>query len=244
MHSQQFGRRGLWGTVLFVATVVAVVPLAAAQTPQLQQRLADIKKAAAANKQSLARYTWQEEQTISIRGEVRKTELFQVHLGADGTPQKTPLSSGPSSNGPSSNAGGRRFKRRIEEKIAAEYEQYAQQIEALAQSYAQPDPQRFQQSYDRGNVTLASAGAPGEIRLMIKNYMKPNDSVGIVFNQVQKAILSLQISSYLDNPSDAVKISAQFSKLPDGTNHVSSMVVNGVSKQLLIQVENTNYQKM
>jgi hypothetical protein len=239
MHSQQFGRRGLWGTALFVAAVFAIVPLAAAQNPQLQQRLADIKKAAAANKQSLARYTWQEQQTISIRGEVRKTELFQVHLGADGKPQKTPLS-----NGPSSNTGGRRFKRRIEEKIAAEYEQYAQQIEALAQSYAQPDPQRFQQSYDRGNVTLASAGAPGEIRLMITNYMKPNDSVGIVFNQVQKAILSLQISSYLDNPSDAVKISAQFSKLPDGTNHVSSMSVNGVSKQLLIQDQNTNYQKM
>ncbi|MFZ3378473.1 MAG: hypothetical protein WA193_02470, partial [Candidatus Acidiferrales bacterium] len=60
----------------------------------------------------------------------------------------------------------------------------------------------------------------------------------------QQAIQSLQISSYLDDPQDAVTISAQYAQLPNGPNHVASMIVNGVSKQLTVQMQNSNYQKM
>jgi hypothetical protein len=114
----------------------------------------------------------------------------------------------------------------------------------LAQSYAQPDPQRLQQAYQQGNVTLGAAGTPGELRLTITNYIKPKDSVAIVFSREQKAMQGLNISSYLDDPKDAVMISVQFSKLPDGTNHVSGMTVNGVSRKLAVQTQNSNYQKI
>jgi len=40
-----------------------------------------------------------------------------------------------------------------------------------------------------------------------------------------------------------VNIGAQFSRLPDGTNHVETMQMNGVSKQLLVTTKNSNYQK-
>ena len=59
---------------------LATLP-ATAQNPQLQEREAEIKQAAAANKRSLARYTWQEQQTISIKGEVKKQKVFQVRTG-------------------------------------------------------------------------------------------------------------------------------------------------------------------
>jgi hypothetical protein len=54
----------------------------------------------------------------------------------------------------------------------------------------------------------------------------------------------LQISSYLSDPKDAVTIGVQFSKLPDGTNHVATSNIDGVSKQLTVAVQNSNYQKM
>lgn len=91
---------------------------------------------------------------------------------------------------------------------------------------------------------LGSAGAPGEFKLMITSYIKPKDSVEIIFNGGQKAIQALNISSYLDDPKDAVTISVQFSRLPDGTNHVSAITVNGESKHLTVQIQNSNYQKM
>jgi len=70
-----------------------------AQNPQLEQKLQEIKQASAANKQALARYTWQEQQTISLKGDVKKTQLFQVSIGPDGQQQKTELNASPAAAG-------------------------------------------------------------------------------------------------------------------------------------------------
>jgi hypothetical protein len=39
-------------------------------------------------------------------------------------------------------------------------------------------------------------------------------------------------------------VSGQIRELPDGTNHVASTLVNSVSKQLTVNEQNSNYQKM
>ena len=79
--------------------------------------------------------------------------------------------------------------------------------------------------------------------MIVTNYLKPNDSVRIIFNRAQKAIQRVEVSSYLTNPQDAVTMQIQFAKLPDGTNHVANMTVNGVSKQLIVNEQNSNYVK-
>ena len=78
---------------------------------------------------------------------------------------------------------------------------------------------------------------------MIKNYVKPNDSMTLVFNEAGKAIESVRVATYLNDPSDAVTIAAQFAKIPSGPNHVASTLVNGVSKQLTVSTQNSNYQR-
>src|SRR5271156_6534093 len=82
-------------TVLIASSLLCSVPQIWAQNPDMQQRLAEIKASSAANKQALARYTWTEQQTTSIKGEVKKTQQFQVSIGPDGTQQKTPLNAAP-----------------------------------------------------------------------------------------------------------------------------------------------------
>jgi hypothetical protein len=208
-----------------------------AQSPELQQRLAEIKQASAANKQKLAHYTWQEQQITSIKGEVKKQQLFQVTMGPDGQQEKTPI--GGSQAAPPS---GGRLKRHIVEKKQAEYKDYGEQIADLSKQYTQPDPAKLQAAYQAGNVSLQLGGGEGDVTLVIKNYVKPNDSLKLVFNKQQKALQSVQVSTYLDDPKDAVTIAAQFSKLPDGTNHVASTQVDGVSKQLTVVTQNSNYQ--
>ena len=74
-----------------VLTSSLLVVSVRAQNPELQQRLADLKQSMAANKQKLATYTWVEQVTISLKGEQKKQEEFQVRLGPDGKPQKTPI---------------------------------------------------------------------------------------------------------------------------------------------------------
>ena len=212
---------------------------AAAQDPQLQQKLAEVKQSAAENRQALGHYSWQQQQTTAIKGDVKDTKVSQVHMGPDGKPQKVEMGDTPSSSG-----GGGRLKHHIVEKKKSEYQEYGEQIGALAQQYAQPDPERLQQAFQQGNVTLGPSGVSGEVKILINNYVKPNDRVTLIFNQQAKAIQSLQIATYLNDPKDAVNIGAQFSKLPDGTNHLSTMQVNGVSKELLVTTQNSNYQKM
>lgn len=208
-----------------------------AQSPELQQRLAELKQASAANKRALSHYTWQEQQTTSIKGEVKKQQLFQVTIGPDGQQEKTLI--GGSQAAPPS---GGRLKEHIVEKKKAEFKEYGEQIADLAKQYTQPDPAKLQQAFQAGNVSLQSGGGEGIVLLVIKNYVKPNDSVTFTFDRQQKALQSVRVSTYLDDPKDAVTIAAQFSKLPDGTNHVSTTQINGESKQLAVVTQNSNYQ--
>lgn len=77
------------GAALVVSTLA--VPTLNSQNPELQARLAEVKESMARNKQELAHYSWMEQDIISLKGEEKKEELFQVQLGPDGKPQKTNL---------------------------------------------------------------------------------------------------------------------------------------------------------
>lgn len=225
-----------WKLASLLSLAAAVAIGAAAQNPLVEQRLVEIKQAAAANKQALSRYTWQEKQIVSVNGQVKKESLYQVRLGPNGEQQKTLIMSTPEAAKP----GGGPLRRHIVEKKTGEFEQYAQQVGALAHSYAQPNPQRLQQAFESGNVALGPSG-PGQFELIVTNYLKPGDSVHYIFSRPQHAIQRVVVSSYLTNPSDAVTMDVQFAKLPDGTNHVASTTINGVSKQLVVQDTNSNY---
>ena len=66
----------------------------------------------------------------------------------------------------------------------------------------------------------------------------------LVFDKTQKELLKVQIVSYMDDPKDAMNLTVQYSRLPDGTNHISNMVIDGVSKQLNVAIKNSNYQHL
>jgi hypothetical protein len=51
-----------------------------------------------------------------------------------------------------------------------------------------------------------------------------------------------RVTTYVTDPSDAVAVTGQFAKLSDGTNHIATFQVNGVSKQLSVAVQNSGYQ--
>ena len=235
-------------SLIVFASVAAVIvgfvspfaPPVAAQNQQIQQRLAEVKESAAKNKQALSHYSWQEQQTIAVKGDVKDTKLYQVHLGPDGKPQKVETENMPASSGGRQHG----LVHHVKEKKGEEYKEYGQQIAALAQQYAQPDPQKLQQAFQQGNVMVGSAGTPGEVKMVISNYVKPNDKVTLIFNRQANAIQSLNIATYLNDPKDAVNIAAQYSQLPDGTNHVASTQTKGESKELLVTTQNSNYQKM
>jgi len=225
-------------SLLAFGAFAGFVGTANAQSPELQQRVAEVKAGAAQNKEALMSYNWTEQVTISLKGEVKKVQHYQVRLGPDGKPQKTSLDP-PDDAAPS----GGRLKQHVVAKKKEEYKDYAESMKALAQQYVPPDGAMLQQAYVQGNITLGTAaGDPNAIQLVIHNYVKSQDSMTLVFDEAQKALLGLQIATYIDDPKDAMTVTVQFGRLPDGTNHVASVDMNGVSKELNIATQNSSYQ--
>jgi hypothetical protein len=229
-----------WATIVLTISVTSAFSLsnfvASAQNPEVEQKMMAIRQASAANKQKLAMYSWQETETISIKGNVKDTKIYQVHM-MGGQQQKVLLD-----DAKAAPPSGGRMKQRVVANKTEEYEEYGQSIGALAKQYTTPNPELLMQAKQAGNVSF-QPGA-GTISLVIKNYLKPGDSMTMTLSERTHAPLSVQINSYLSDPSDVVTISAQFAELPDGTNHVTTTNIDGVSKQLTISEQNANYQHM
>jgi hypothetical protein len=230
----------LRGAAVLALPGLFLLLVADAQTPQAQQQIQELRQAMATNEAALLQFTWREQQSVLLKGELKEEELFQVRLGPDGAVVRTPL--GPQAEPSVGHEHG--LRGHIKEKKTEEFQDYAEQIAALAHSYTQPQPGRIRELYQQGNVMLGSAGAPGLIQLTIHGYIKPGDVVTLVFNGQQKQIVSAEVSSYLNDPGDAVKISAQYAPIPGGPNHVSQMVINGESKQLTVQIQNSDYHRI
>jgi hypothetical protein len=236
-------RQGLRISLLISCVLVVSTTLpgfVAAQSQEMKERVAEVKEAAARNKQALAQYTWVQQVTISLKGEQKKQEHFQVRLGPDGKPQKQSLDPPPA---PPKHEG--RLKKHIVEKKKQEYREYADQIKELIQQYVPPEKDMLEQAYQKGNIMVGpEPGASGQYRLLISNYIKQGDKMTLVVDKTQKELSSLSIATYLDDPKDAVNVSVVFARVPGGPNHVSGETINGVSKQLTIGIQNSNYQRL
>jgi hypothetical protein len=218
----------------FAVMLVTLPSQASAQTADAQSKVQQLRAAITRNQQMLAQYTWQMEQTISVNGDVKSSELFQEVMGPNGQPTKVPLTATPSPSG-------RHFG--IRHRITQDYQNYGKQIAALAQSYAQPSPGKLQQLYAAGDVSVKSGGGPGLVSIAVTNYVKTGDTVTFTFSQEQEALLGVNVATYNSDPSDVVTMSVPLAKLPDGTSHVSSVTINGQSKNMVITQQNMNYQK-
>ncbi len=54
----------------------------------------------------------------------------------------------------------------------------------------------------------------------------------------------MTVNSYLNDPGNAVNLSVQFSTLPDGTSYPAHQTVNAPAKGLLLDITNSDYQKV
>src|SRR5215469_13672247 len=131
-----------------------------------------------------------------------------------------------------------------EEKKKEQYKEYADQMKEPVSHYVPPNKEAIQEAMSKGNISLDPGGDSGQVKLVIHNYYKQGDSMTLRFDKNQKQLAAISIASYMDNPQDAMNLNVAFGKLPDGTNHVSNVTIEGVSKQLTVNTANSDYQKM
>jgi hypothetical protein len=219
-----------------LAVLLSLSPAAIAQNAELLQKLAAVKQAATENKQKLRQYQWTETTQLTLKGDAKPPTQKICQYGPDGQVQKTSI--GPPPEQPS----GGRLKQRVIAKKKEEMKDYMGDVQAVLGMYVPPDPQKMEQAYQAGKVSLNPAG--GSLNLIFANYAQPGDQMTLTFDQASKKITSLQINTYMGDSKDAVTLQVQMATLPDGTSYQQQSVLNATAKQLVVTTTNSNYQRL
>ncbi len=215
--------------------LLAIAP-AIAQNSELQGKLAAVKQNAAENKQRLQQYQWTETTQVTLKGDAKPPSTNLCRYGPDGQVQKTPVGS------PPEEPSGGRMKQRVIAKKKEEMQDYMGDVKGLLSKYVPPDPQKMQQAFQAGNVSLSPG--PGAVNLIFTNYAEPGDRMALTFDTAAKKITSLNIDTYMGETKDKVTLQVQMGSLPDGTNYTQQTVLNATAKKLVVTTTNSNYQKL
>jgi len=217
-----------------LAVLAAAVP-AFAQNSELQQKLAGVKQSMAENKQRLQQYEWTETTQLNLKGDPKPPSQNLCRYGPDGQVQKSLIGVPPEPSGG-------RLKKRIVAKKTGEIKDYMGDVKGLLSMYVPPDPQRMEQAYQAGKLSLNPAG--GLVNLVFRDYAQPGDQMTLTFDTGTRKVVSLSVNTYMGETKDAVTLQVQMASLPDGTNYVQQSVLSASAKQLVVTTSNSNYQRM
>jgi hypothetical protein len=221
--------------MMAVLALIASVP-AMAQGSDLQQKLAAAKQAAAENQQRLHQYQWVETTQLTLNGDPKDPTQNLCQYGPDGQVQKTPIGAPP----PPPSGG--RLKQRVVAKKKGEMQDYMGDVKSLLAMYVPPDPDKMQQAFQAGKVSLNPAG--GLVNLIFADYAQPGDQMTLTFDPAAKRILSLSVNTYMGQTRDAVTLQVQMATLADGTSYAQQTILNATAKKLVVTTTNANYQKL
>jgi len=218
------------------AIAFLAVGQAIAQDSELKEKVAAAKQSAAENKQKLQQYQWTETTQLTLKGDAKPASTNLCRYGPDGQVQKNLVSP------PPEQPSGGRMKQKIIAKKKEEMQDYMGDVKVLLSQYVPPDPQKMQQAYQAGKVSLNPAG--GVVNLIFKDYAQPGDQMTLTFDTAAHKITSLNINSYLGEAKDAVTLQVKMASLPDGTNYAQQTVLNATEKKLVVTTTNSNYQHL
>jgi hypothetical protein len=227
-----------FGRCLLMSGAIALVSVAPAfaQSPELQAKLAEVKQSAELNTQMLHQYQWTETTQLTLKGDAKPPSENLCQYGPDGQVQKTLIGAPP----PPPSGG--RMKQRIVEKKKAEMKDYMGDVKNLLALYVPPDPQKMQQAYAAGKMSLNPVG--GTINFIFTDYAVPGDKMTLTYDREAKKIVSLSISTYMGDEKDAVTLNATMATIPNGPNYTQQSVLNATAKELVVTTTNSNYQRL
>jgi hypothetical protein len=223
---------------------VALFALGASTWAQtaLQDKMALVRDAMAANQAALKAYTYLQHTQIYYKGEMKSQKDYRVVTGPDGKPQKTSID--PPAPPPQESGRRRgRLREKIKDDKIEDMKEYMQKAQQLIEQYVPPNPQKMQAAFSSGAAALSQAG-PGLIRLTFSNYVVSGDSMVLVFNSGTKKPASLNINSYLGEEKDTVTLTVTFATLPGGPNYAAMTDLVAKAKSIEVKTTNDNYQKL
>jgi hypothetical protein len=223
--------------LVLAALALALLAAWPAAAQDVQQKLEAAKAAAARNQQTLRSYSWLEKTELFYKGELKSTKVEACQYGLDGKVQKAPVVEPP----PPEQKRGLRGK--VIAKKTAEMKDELESAAALAQQYVPPDPGMMQVVLNAGTASIAQAG-PASLKLTFPGYVKAGDSLSLTFEKAIKTLRQIDVTTWLDDPTNTVTLRVTMLALPDGTSYPGQITLSIPKSQVEVRITKTNYQKL
>lgn len=225
---------------LSLLAATAIVAQEAAAPAGGTDHVTAIKQALQQSAAALRQYQWVETTAVSIKGEEKSRTQNTCYYGAEGKLQKTPVAAAPAEDSKKK----RGVRGKIVENKKEEISGAAQEAVALVKQYVPPDPARIQAAKDAGRLTLTPPDPAGRVVVVIKDYLKPGDSLTIEVNAATNVISSLAVATFTDSAKDAVGMKVSWGSLADGTLYAATIHLDVVAQNLAVAIENSGYKKL
>ena len=222
------------GIALVALAYLAGPPM---QAQDIQQKLAAAKQAAALNQKALRSYSWLEKTELSLKGEVKNTKVDMCKYGPDGKIQKTAVVE------PAPAKKKRGLRGKVVAKKTGEMKEELEAAVALVQQYVPPSPDLMQVVMNAGTASLSQAG-PGFAALKFPGYVKTGDALTLTFESAVKTLHQIDVTTWLDEPENAVTLKVTMQAMPDGISYPGSIVFALPKRQLEVKITKSNYQKL
>jgi len=235
-------------TAIAAATLASGVSLKAQQPPAqaaggAQDHVAALKQSLQQGMALARKYEWVETTLISLKGEQKGKKQNRCYYGADGKVQKIALDQPAQQEQAQGGRGGRRGGRVKEQVVAKkkdEMKEYMERAAALIHSYVPPNAASIQAAKEAGRIAV-SPQAGGKLRLVIAQYLQPNDSLTIDMDPATSALLGLGVNSYLDKQEDTVTLTVQMATLPDGALYAAQTTLDAKAKNITVVIQNSGF---
>jgi hypothetical protein len=94
-----------------------------------------------------------------------------------------------------------------------------------------------------GTASIAQAGR-GVAALKFPGYVKQGDALTLTFDSSVKALRQIDVTTWLNEPENAVNFRITMQSLPDGTSHPATIVLSIPKRQIDVTITKSNYQKL
>jgi len=217
---------------------LAILLSTAFATGQMTGGGAALTEKVAENSRKLKQYTYKQTTQVYLRGELRRTQVAQVHYDSSGekvlVPQESPDAQ-PAQAQARRRLGGRIIEKKIEEQ-KDEMKEYVERLVGLVGQYLPPNPERLKAAAPNAQTSMSESG---DARIALKGYLKPGDMMTLAVDPSSKQLNQIVINSTLDE--DPVSFVVNFARLKDGTNYPSLTTVQSPAKQLELRVITSDY---
>jgi hypothetical protein len=215
-----------------IAAALGMAPIASAQTTPSEMTLG-VTEARKANVALLQQYSWTSRTEVIDQGQVKDIRIDAVNYGPDGQLQRSVL------NDPSTPLPFAVPRRHIAERERQILQEYLTGLRDLLEQYTLPTAGKVQDFLNR--ATASGRDSYGLFAMTARNLVQPGDTLSVWVDPRTRQAQRIRVSSTFEG--EPVTLTATFTTLPGGLNHVAYAEVIVPAKQISVQIQNFNYDR-